>query len=238
MVRDISRSHGYSVAYLLCGVSTALKFKSVPSRHHCSGDSPYGHRTVESEPSGAGALVSAWWARWTPLAEAVSTPHIPPAPFDVDRCPSGPLPSMFSIKNDEALDEVELCFSFSLPCMFSSPNFTVRLRLIPSDSCLDRAFRQPKVQAQAVISNVAAVALRSYVGSWWQRRRRDRDLLSARVWLERDSETSSPTLNEPTEGIQRLDERSGKWGVFQVKEDDCVCVCVHVQARPSRPCSQ
>ena len=43
----------------LCGVSKALKFKAVPPRYHCNGESLYGDRAVELEPSGVGALVSA-----------------------------------------------------------------------------------------------------------------------------------------------------------------------------------
>lgn len=106
--------------------------------------------------------------------ETACTPDIPRPLFDIDPCPFRPLPSMFSIKNDEALDEVGVWLSVSFSCMFSQ--FHGAFMPKPSGSCLDCALRQSKVQA--VISSVAAFALWSDEESW---QRRDRDLLGASV---------------------------------------------------------
>lgn len=106
-----------AVLYSLCGISIALKFKAVPSRYHCK--SLYGDRAVELEPSGAGALVSACCDLRTRPVETVSTPASPRLLADIDSCPFRPLPSKFSIKNDDALDEVGIWLSVSFSCMFS-----------------------------------------------------------------------------------------------------------------------
>lgn len=74
---------------------------------------------MELEPPGAGALVSARCAFVARPMETASIPDIPRPLFDMDPCPFRALPSMFSIKNDDALDEVGVGLSVSFSCMFS-----------------------------------------------------------------------------------------------------------------------
>ena len=63
----------------------------------------------------------------------MSTSASPRLLFDIGSGPVRPLPSRFSIKNDDALDEVGVWFSVSFPCMFSRFHgaFTRQNRAVP-----------------------------------------------------------------------------------------------------------
>lgn len=227
-----------SYSYSLCGISKALKFSAVPPWYHWNGASLYGDRAVELQPSGAGALVSARCAFWSLLVEAVSTPVSPWLLFDID-CPLRPLPSRFSIKKDDALDEVGAWLSVCCSCMLSL--FLGGFTRKPSWSCPDGVLRRPKV----VISSVAASGRWSDEESW---QRRDGDLLGARGKRGRQGNGSGSTVKRLYEPRVPSDWTSTiANGVFQGKENYCLsasaaaaaalCVC-SCRPVPSRPSSQ
>lgn len=130
--------------------------------------------------------------------DTVSTSASPRLQFDIGSVPVRPLPSRFSIKNDDALDEVGVWFSVSFPCMFS--RFHGAFTPKPSGSCLNCALRQKKVQA--VISSVAAFELRPDEES---SQRRDGDLLGASGRRGRQGDGNSST-------VKRQVKRSGSRG--------------------------
>ena len=227
--------------YSLCGVSRALKFKAFAPRCHCKGESLYGDRAVELQPSGSGALTSAWCAFRTRSEEPVSTPASPRLLSVTDSCLSLPLPSMFSIKKDDALDEVGVPLSLSFSCMFC-PRFHAAFTQKPSESWFICALRQPTVQT--FISSDAAFAPGSDMESLQGRgsprcQREERETEAVIQW------DVKWTLHEP--------KASSDWtstianGVFRGKDNYCrpsgvcvfvcasACACVHI---PSRPCSQ
>lgn len=138
-----------AVLYLLCGVSKALKLNAVPSRYHCNSESRYRDRANELT-SGTEPLVSVWYA-----FSCLSVEMSPRLLSVIDSSTSCLLLSRFSIKNDDALDEVGAWVTVSFSCMIyrCRDAFTQ----VADGLSFDRASTQSKVQA--VISSDAAFAL-------------------------------------------------------------------------------
>lgn len=149
-------SRGYSSSFLnfpatlysLSDVSSAEKLTSVPLRPHCTDESLWRDRTARQEPPCADAFSS------LPLA-TISAPQIHRSPLGSDSCPLPLLPSRFSIKKDDALDEVGAWFPDTFSSIFSQTHGVSTPNA--SGSCLDGALRPPK--SPIIILSAAACAL-------------------------------------------------------------------------------
>lgn len=134
--------------YSLSDVSSAAKLTPVLLRPHCTDESLYRDRPAGQQPSRAGAFSS------LPLA-TISAPQIHRSPLGSDSCPLPLLPSRFSMKNDDAFDEVGAWFPDTFSSIFSQTHGVSTPN--PSGSCLDCALQPPK--SPIIILSAAACAL-------------------------------------------------------------------------------